>query len=194
MDIDKVLKKQRKSYRRFMLSMGFVFLLLPIVMLIAKQFNIFFIGYLCVVEGLILISVLIKYNEEYLKFAVNESKICIAILGGRIKYKISYNKVAVIHTIPQERYFDILIIAKSKFRNKKMRVVTQKVLEKFPGVERHYVKVKMPTDGDYYYFVIRRGGIKKYILLDLLFKYCVGAIFTENSIEYIKEYRKSNKT
>lgn len=194
MDIDKVLKKQKKSYRRFMLSMGFIFLLLPIVLFIAKQFNMFFIGYLCVVEVLIFILVLRRYNEEYLKFDVCEDKICIAILGGRIKYKVSYNKVAIIHTIPQEKYFDILIVVKSKLRNKKMRVVTKKVLEKFSGVEKHYIKMKMPTDNDYYYFVITRGGIRKYLLLDLLFKFCVGAIFTENAIQNIKEHRKLNKS
>ncbi len=193
MDIDKVLKKQRKSYKRFMLSMGFIFIILPVVLLITKQINIFFISYLCVIESLILISVLARYNEEYLKFEVYEDKILIAILGGRIKYKIHYSKVAIIHTIPQERYFDILIITKSKFRNKRMRIVTNKVLEKFPGIGKHYVKVKMPNDGDYYYFILKRGGIKKYMLLDLLFKYCVSAIFTENAIKHIKEYRKQNK-
>jgi hypothetical protein len=193
MDIDKVRKKQRKSYKRFMLSMGFIFIILPVVLLITKQINIFFISYLCVIESLILISVLVRYNEEYLKFEVYEDKILIAILGGRIKYKIHYSKVAIIHTIPQERYFDILIITKSKFRNKRMRIVTNKVLEKFSGIGKHYVKVKMPNDGDYYYFILKRGGVKKYMLLDLLFKYCVSAIFTENAIKHIKEYRKQNK-
>lgn len=193
MDIDKVLKKQRKSYKRFMLSMGFIFIILPIILLMTKQINMFFIIYLCVIEGLILISVMIRYNEEYLKFELYEDKIIIAILGGRIKYKIHYNKVAIIHTIPQERYFDILIITKSKFRNKRLRLVTDKVLERFQGVGKHYSKVKMPNDGDYYYFVIKRGGVKKYMLLDLLFKYCVSAVFTENAIIHIKEYRKQNK-
>ena len=193
MDIDKVLKKQRKSYKRFMLTMGFIFIILPIVLLITKQINIFFIIYLCVIEGLILFSVLMRYNEEYLKFEVYEDKIVIAILGGRIKYKIHYNKVAIIHTIPQEKYFDILIITKSKFRNKRLRIVTNKVLDRFPDIGKHYTKVKMPNDGDYYYFVVKRGGIKKYMLLDLIFKYCVSAVFTENAIMHIKEYRKQNK-
>lgn len=193
MDIDKVLKKQRKSYKRFMLSMGFIFIILPIILLMTKQINIFFIIYLCVIEGLILISVMIRYNEEYLRFEVYEDKIIIAILGGRIKYKIHYNKVSIIHTIPQERYFDILIITKSKFRNKRLRLVTNKVLERFQGIGKYYSKVKMPNEGDYYYFMIKRGGVKKYMLLDLLFKYCVSAVFTENAIIHIKEYRKQNK-
>jgi len=194
MDIDKVLKKQRKSYKRFMLSMGFIFIILPIVLLIAKQINIFFIIYLCVIESLILFSVLMRYNEEYLKFQLYEDKILISILGGRIKYKIHYSKVAIIHTIPQEKYFDILIITKSKFRNKRLRLVTNKVLERFSGIGKYYVKVKMPKDDDYYYFVVKRGGVKKYMLLDLLFKYCVTAVFTEDAIANIKEYRKQNKT
>lgn len=193
MDIDKVLKKQKKSYKRFMLSMGFIFIVLPTVLFITRQINIFFIIYLGIVEGLIFVSVVIRYNEEYLKFEVYEDKMVIAILGGRIKYKIHCNKVVIIHTIPQEKYFDILIITKSKFRNKRLRIVTNKVLDRFPDIGKHYTKVKMPNDGDYYYFVVKRGGIKKYMLLDLIFKYCVSAVFTENSITHIKEYRKQNK-
>lgn len=193
MDIDKVLKKQKKSYKRFMLSMGFIFIVLPTVLFITRQINIFFIIYLGIVEGLIFFSVVIRYNEEYLKFEVYEDKMVIAILGGRIKYKIHCNKVVIIHTIPQEKYFDILIITKSKFRNKRLRIVTNKVLDRFPDIGKHYTKVKMPNDGDYYYFVVKRGGIKKYMLLDLIFKYCVSAVFTENAIMHIKEYRKQNK-
>ncbi|MEG0308177.1 MAG: hypothetical protein RR891_01385 [Clostridium sp.] len=193
MDIGKVLKKQVKSYKRFMLSMGFIFILLPIVLFLSKKFNIFFVAYLGVIEVLILSAVLIRYNEEYLKFELNENKITIATVGGRIKYKISYDKVAMIHTIPQERYFEILIITRSRFRNKRMRVVTNKVIEKYKDIGKYYAKIKMPNDGDYYYFLVKRGGVKKYLLLDMLFRYSVEAIFTENAVENIKEYRKSNK-
>ena len=194
MDIYKVLKKQRKSYKRFMLFMGFIFLLLPVVLWISKRFDLFFIIYICIIEIFIFMAVLIIYNEEYLKFHVNEDKLTVAIAGGRIKYRILCSKVAIIHTIPEEKNFDILIITKSKFRNKRLRIVTKKVLDKFKDVEHYYNKVKMPNEGEYYYFLVRRGGAKKYLLLDTLFKYCMNAVYTENSIQHIKEYRKSNKS
>lgn len=193
MDINKVLKKQRKSYIRFMLSMGFIFLLLPMVLWITKQFNTFFLGYLIVIEALILILMISRYHEEHLKSEIINDKIAISMLGGRAKYKISYSKVAIVHTIPHDENFDILIITKSNFRNKRMRVVTRKALEKYSDIEKHYRKIKMPEGGSYYYFLVRRGGAKKYLLLDLLYKYSVSAIFTENAVNNIKEYRNVNK-
>lgn len=193
MDINKVLKKQRKSYIRFMLSMGFIFLLMPMVLWITEQINTFFLGYLIVIEVLILALMIIRYNEEYLKSEIISDKIVIRMIGGRVKYKISYSKVAIVHTIPQDKYFDILIMTKSNFRNKRMRVVTNKALERFSDIEKHYRKIKMPDCGSYYYFVVRRGGAKKYIVLDLLYKYSVSAIFTESAVNNIKEYRKLNK-
>lgn len=192
MDINKVLKKQRKSYLRFMLSMGFIFLLLPMVLWLTKQITTFFLGYLVVIELMILALMIMRYNEEYLKSAVIDDKISIAMLGGRVKYKISYSKVALVHTIPHDKNFDILIITKSNFRNKRMRVVTKKALEKYSAIEKDYRKIKMPESGSYYYFIVRRGGAKKYLLLDLLYKYSVSAIFTENAVKNIKEYRNVN--
>lgn len=192
MDINKVLKKQRKSYIRFMLSMGFIFLLLPMVLWLTKQITTFFLGYLVVIELLILALMIMRYNEEYLKSELVNDKIAISILGGRVKYKISYSKVALVHTIPHEENFDILIVTKSNFRNKRMRVVTKKALEKYSDIEKHYRKIKMPESGSYYYFIVRRGGAKKYLLLDLLYKYSVSAIFTENAVKNIKEYRNLN--
>lgn len=40
--------------------------------------------------------------------------------------------------------------------------------------------------GEYYFQVIRRGGLKKYLLLDLIYKNCVRATYTEESIQNIK--------
>lgn len=193
MDINKVLKKQRKSYIRFMLSMGFIFLLMPMILWITEQINTFFLGYLIIIESLLLALMIIRYNEEYLKSEIVNDKIVIRIIGGKVKYKISYSKVAIVHTIPQEKYFDILIVTKSNFRNKRMRVVTNRALERFPDIDKHYRKINMPNCGSYYYFIVRRGGAKKYILLDLLYKYSVAAIFTESAVKNIKEYRKIKK-
>lgn len=193
MDIYKVLKKQKKSYIRFMLFMGFIFLLLPAIVYITKRFNAFFITYLVIVEILILAVMISRYYDEYLKYEDDDDKLIISIAGGKIKYRIFRDKIAIVHTIANDRYFDIMIITKSKVRNKKLRILTPKILNKYPSVEKQYRKVKMPDEGEYYYFIIRRGGAKKYLLLEYLFTNCLDAIFTDEAIKNIKEYRKSNK-
>ena len=187
MDIYKVLKKQKKSYTRFMLSMGFIFLLLPLVLYITRRFDLFFIIYLCVIEALI------RYNEDYLKFEVDHDKLMVSICGGRIKYRILSSKVVIVHTIPEEQNFNIILVTKSQFRNKRIKVITQRVIDKYKGLEEYYKKINKPDDGYYYYFIIKKGGAKKYLLLDVLYKYCLDALFTENAVENIKQFRNSNK-
>jgi len=194
MDIDKVLRKQKKSYKRFMLSMGFIFLLLPIVMYISERFNIFFIIYLLLIEGLILLSMVIRYNEEHLNFYLDGNKLTIVTSSAKIRYNILTDKVTIVHSITEEKYFNIMIVTKSKFRNKRLQQVNFKVLEKYPEINKVYNRVKMPEEGPYFYFIIKKGGIKKYLLLNLLFKYCVGATFTDEAVERIKESIKQKET
>ncbi|MPM35032.1 hypothetical protein SDC9_81622 [bioreactor metagenome] len=82
-----------------------------------------------------------------------------------------------------------MIVSKSRFRNKRLGHLDFRVLEKYPEVEKVYNKVKMPEEGPYFFFIIRKGGMRKYLLLNLLYKYCSNAIFTESAVERIKETR-----
>lgn len=189
MDIDKVLRKQKKSYKRFMLSMGFIFVLLPIVLQVSGNFNMFFIFYLILIEGLIIFSMLIRHNEEYLVYKVSGTKLTIITSARKIRYHISTEKVAIVHTLNNEKNFDLMIVTKSRFRNKRLGHLDFKVLEKYPEVEKVYNKVKMPEEGPYYFFFVRKGGMKKYLLLNFLYKYCATAVFTESAVERIKETR-----
>lgn len=187
MEFDKVLRKQKKSYKRFMLSMGFIFILLPVILYVSKSFKLFFIIYLCILETMIILAVIARYNDEYLKFNIIEGKIIISVLMGRVKYKVNIEKVVGIHTVPQEKYFDIIIITSSTFRNKRIKLITDKVVKRYDGFEAIYNKINFPTNKQYYYFIVKRGGVKKYLLLKTLFKRCVGAVFSSNAIENIKE-------
>jgi hypothetical protein len=190
MDIDKVLRKQKKSYKRFMLSMGFIFLLLPMALSLSGKVNIFFIFYLVFIETLVLLSMVIRYNEEHLLYNVNGLKLTLIVGATRLKYNISTDKVAIVHTLQSEKYFDLMIITKSRFRNKRLQHLDFKILENYNEVDRVYNKIKMPQEGPYFFFVIRKGGIKKYQLLNFLYKNCVSATFTESAVEKVKECRK----
>ncbi|GAA0125895.1 hypothetical protein UT300019_17970 [Clostridium sp. CTA-19] len=189
MDIYKVLKKQKKSYKRFVLFMGFIFILLPAVLIYSKMLSAFFIGYLIILEILIFQLILIRYNEEHLHFKQVNKKIVIEVGVLRRKYTISTDKVAIIHTVKSVKSFEILIITKSRFRNKRLKHVDFRFLDKQKTISKYYNRVKLESDDPYFYFVIRKGGVKKYLLLDFLYRTCVGAAFTDEAIEKIKEYR-----
>ena len=191
MNINKAIRKQKKTYKWFVLSMCFIFVLLPIILMVSKIINMFFVIYLVCIEMMIFFDVLFRINEEYIDFKSYGYKISIWCGIAKVKFIIICKKVALVHTQGQGKDLRIVIITKSRFRNKKIYPVDIDLLKKYPYVAQMYYKIKilMPEE-TYFYFIINHGGFKKYILLDDLYKGCVEAVFSDDAIEKIKEYRE----
>jgi len=190
MNINKAIRKQKKSYEGFMLSMCFIFVLLPILLIVSKIINVFLVMYLVCNELLIAFVMILRFNEEYIDFKLEGYKISIWCGIAKVKFIIICKKVAFVHTQDHDKNLEIIIITKSKFRNKRIRLIDINFLKKYPYVAQRYNKIKVENPEEtYFYFVIRNGGFKKYILLDDLYKSCVSAIFSGDAIEKIKEYR-----
>jgi len=191
MNINKAIRKQKKTYKRFVLSMCFIFVLLPIILMGSKIINAFFVIYLVCIEIMIFIVVILRFNEEYIDFKLDGYKISIWCGITKVKFIIICKKVALVHVEGHGRDSAIVVITKSRFRNKKIYPVDIDFLKKYPYVAQMYKKIKilMPEE-NYFYFIINHGGFKKYILLDDLYKSCVDSVFSDDAIEQIKEYRE----
>lgn len=187
MDINKAIRKQSKSYKRFLLFNCFIFLLLPLILYFTKQFNIFLISYLTLIELLVLAAVTISISSNNLKFHYDGIKLRIRY-GLRGKIIILCEKVVLVHI---EKNEDIILLTKSKFRNDRMKEVSLKFLQSHPYVSYHYNRIKSKDPEElFYYIIIRKGGFLKYSLLDTLYKSCVYAVFTDEALEKIKQYRR----
>ena len=190
MNINKAIRKQRKTYKRFVLSMCFIFVLLPIMLISSNIINLFFLIYLVFIEFMIFFVVFLRFNEEYIDYKLNGYKI--SIWSGIVKDKvvIMCKKVNLVHTSNQGKNLEIIIIMKSKFRNKQIHPVDINFFKKYPYAAQMYTKIKMQNpEESYFYFIINHGGFRKYILLDDLYRYCERAVFSDDAIEKIKEYR-----
>ncbi|HEY8803651.1 MAG TPA: hypothetical protein VIM42_00820, partial [Clostridium sp.] len=171
MNINKAIRKQKRTYKRFMLSMCFIFVLLPIILIISKVINMFFITYLLCTELIIVFVILFRFNEEYIDFKLEGYKIRIWCGIAKVKFIIICKKVNLVHVEGHGRNLGIIIIVKSKFRNKKIYPVEINFLKKYPYVAQMYNKIKiLNPEENYFYFTINNGGFKKYILLDELYK------------------------
>lgn len=191
MNVNKVIRKQRKTYKRFMLSMCFIFVLLPIILVVSNIMNIFFVIYLVFIELMITLVLLLRFNEEFMEFKLEGYKISIWCGIAKAKFIIICNKVALVHTINKGVDLEIIVITKSRFRNKKIIPIDLKFLQKYPYVAQMYKKIKTSNpEQEYYYITIRNGGFRKFNLLDDLYKSCIGALFSDDAIEKIKEYRE----
>lgn len=197
MNINKALKKQVNSYKRFMLIMGFIFFILPIILLFFKILDMFFLIYLVAIELLIVIAIVAKINMERLRFSYNNGKIYISSGMRREVTIIPCDKVKFVHTqeitrkYDREKDFIIIILLSFNVRSRKIYPINEKFLKENPFVAYKYNKLKtLMPENNYSFTVISKGRLFKYKLLDLIYSNCVNSSFSEESIDKIREYRK----
>lgn len=200
MNIDKAINKQKKSYKIFMLFMSFIFFILPVVFIMSRKFNLFYIIYLIIIEVLIFLAAIIKISNESLKFDCDGYKLKIVIGLNKNKINVICNKVMLVHV---EKYssndrefndFKIIILTTSQFRSSRMLSVNLEFLKRHPSVALNYNKLKiLYPEQKFYYTIIKRAGIRKYPLLDIIYRNCVCAHFTEKAIDEIKYYRENSE-
>lgn len=187
MDISKAIKKERNDYRKFKAIMIIIFVLLPIVTLFLGMTDLFYVIYLIILEVMIILSLMIRSNWERLEYSCSYN---------RFKYKaglfsseglIFCDKVALVHTEKRGEEMNVIIVSSVNFKNKYFKLVDGNILKRYPDFAEEYLKVKkLNPENTYYYVFIRKGSLKKYMLLDTMFKNCVKAVFSSNAIENIK--------
>lgn len=197
MDLNKAIRKQNKSFKRFLLLMSFIFFILPVILYLSGNFNnVFYLTYLIFIELLILASVLIRSSKEKLEFYYKNNRLKVYLGFRNKKLNIVCDKVKLIHV---EKYtdvygnedFKIILLATSTFRSQRMVLVNNRFLKNHPYVFHYYKKLEgMHPHTLCYYTIVKRGGAKKYYLLDALYRTCVYSDFTEECIEKIKILRK----
>ncbi|WP_055669382.1 hypothetical protein [Desnuesiella massiliensis] len=187
MDINKAIRKQKKSYKIFMLSMSFIFLILPLALFITGYTNLFFLSYLIFIEIMILISIVARINWEKLQFQCQNNKLKIKVGSFGKQYILFCDKIVLVHTEKKNEDMEIIIVTSLKFRNKKIKPVGLDFHKSYPYAAQLYTKIKKSNpEGEYYYITIKKGGYFKYSLLDLIYKNSAKAIFTEEAIQNIK--------
>lgn len=200
MNIDKAIRKQKKSYERFVLAMCFIFFILPMLLIVSKKIYIFYIIYLIIIELLIVLAIFIKASKELLHFKYDGYKLIIEMGLIRKKINIICEKITLVHVEDiflensKEKNFKIILLATSKFRSDRMILVNKNFFKNHPYVAHKYNKFKSShPEHIYFYTIIKRGGLNKYPLLNLIYKSCVYAEFTEEAIEKIKFYRNNSE-
>ena len=187
MDINKAIRKQKKSYNRFMLMMCFIFFTLPIILYLSGISNMFYVIYLAGVEILILAAILSRVNGELLTYQCDGSKVKIksGLFSGNIS--LGCDRVVIVHAEGKAEDVELIIITNSKFRNKRIRPIDNSFMKKYGYAAHEYTRIKkLYPENSYYYIIIKKGGFIKHKLLSEMYKSCVAALYTEDAIECIK--------
>lgn len=187
MDINKAIKKQKKSYKRFVLFHSFVFFILPLIMVISGKVTLFILSYLLLIELVILFSLTIRINKEAFKYEYKDNKLKVKTGLFKNWYYLNCDKVSMIHTEEYEGDIQIIIITKSKFRSRYIKPLDIEFLQKHAYVSHVYNRMKvMNPETIFYYTIVKNGGFLKYRLLLDMYKGCVGAFHSEATIKDIK--------
>lgn len=189
MDIYTAVKKERKNLKFFFISMMIISLILPMAVIITNMTTFFYLTYLGVIEFLIVISIIIKLNYYKVEFRCLNNKLTFKTGILTKQYLIICDKVVLVHTNKSDYDLEIIIVTTVNFKNKSLRKVDDNFLKRYSAIKgnlEYIKKINGEENKEYYFQVVRRGGLKKYLLLDCIYKNCVKAIYTEESIQNIK--------
>lgn len=191
MKINKAIKKEKNSNRLFFIIMTIIFTILPLIVYLSQIKQLFLLIYLAFVEILIIFAIITNINQNKLEFT---------LINNKLKFKsglfdkestILCDRVIIVHTDKSKEDMEIILITNNKFRNYYLKPITREFIKKYPEASEVYLKVKKMNPEEVYYFqIIKRGSLKKYILLDEIFKNCVKANYTASAIENIKIARE----
>lgn len=187
MNINKALKREAKSKKRLFIAMILLFIVLPSTAYLAGIKSFFVWAYLGLIEILIMLILLIKSNYYRLDFICNNNRLRLKS-GLFVKESlILCDKVFIVHTNKEKDELEIIIVTAVNFKNKGLKPITQGFIKKFPEAAEEYLRIKkMNPENIFYYQVFRRGALKKYELLDNIYRNCVRATYTSSAIENIK--------
>jgi len=187
MDIYMAIKKEKSHFKIFLIMMVMILITLPIVLIVTGLTTIFYMSYMIFIDLLIVIAIIIKINSYKVKYRCWNNKL-IFKTGIFVKeHLIMCDKVALVHTNKSEYDLEIVLVTSIIFKNKGLRPIDKNFLKRYPQIAKEYNDVKQQNPKrDYYFQIIKRGGLKKYLLLDSIYKNCVKAIYTDESIQNIK--------
>lgn len=160
---------------------------LPIILLLTGLKNTFYLSYLLFIEFLIFVAVINKMNYYKLDYSCSNNRL--RFKNGLLSKEsvILCDKVVLVHTEKMEEDMDIIIVTTVNFKNRSLKPIGSIFLKKYPVAFEEYKRIKeLQPENIYYYQVIRRGGLKKYMILDDVYKNCVRATYTDECIQNIK--------
>ena len=187
MDIYKALKKEKAEKKIMYIILGIIAIILPIAVFLTGLTSFFYLTCLFFLEFLIFLSVISIIGNYTLKFSCSNNRL--KIKSGLLSKEslMLCDKVVLVHTEKMEEEMEVIILTTVRFRNRSLKPIMKGFLKRYPKVAKELEKIKMNNEDEVYYFqVIRRGGLNKYMLLDTVYKNCVKAVYTDDCIQNIK--------
>lgn len=167
-----------------------LFIILPLITLLANVKSIFLWSYLGFIELLIVMACIKKANEYKLNYKIVDNKLLVKSGLFSKNIFILCERVSLVHTEGKNQKMQIVIITENKKKSRNLKPITKGFLNRYNELSGDYLIIKkLNPESQYYFRIIGYGELKKYELLDLIYKNCVKATYTSKAIENIKVAR-----
>ena len=187
MDIYTAIKKEKSHLKIFLIAMVIIASILPIILTITGLTTMFYVSYVIFIEFLIVMAIIIKMNAYKVEYRCLSNRLMFKTGIFAKEHLIICDKVVLVHTNKSDYDLEIILITSIIFKNRSLRLIDKSFFKRYPQVAKEYETIKQQNPKrDYYFQVVKRGGLKKYLLLDVVYRNCVKAIYTDESIQYIK--------
>lgn len=189
MNIFKAIKQEKKANKHFYIIMISLAIILPLAIYLTALTSWFYLTYLFIMEFLIMIAIIRKINISKLSFNCSNNKLKFSLGLSSRQNLVICDKIVLVHTNKMEEDMEIILISSVKTKSKYLKPVLKSFCKKYPLLVDELKNIKRNSNNQnqmYYYQVIKRGGLNKYMLLDTIYKNCVKAIYTEECIQNIK--------
>ncbi len=152
------------------------------------------LAFLLLIEILIFISIIRKVNDYTLNFICANNKLKFRDgLFSSYTY-IQCDRIAIVHTNKNNEDMEIIVVTRGKVKNQKMKLINKEFMKKYEEAAVEYRRLKrINPDVAFYFKVIEYGELKKYILLDNIYRNCVNATYTASAIDSIKIARSQKE-
>lgn len=152
------------------------------------------LAFLLLIEILIFIAIIRKVNDCTLNFICANNKLKFRDgLFSAYTY-IQCDRIAIVHTNKNNEDMEIIIVTRGKVKNQKMKLINKEFMKKYEEAAVEYRRLKrINQDVAFYFKVIKYGELKKYTLLDNIYRNCVNATYTASAIDSIKIARSQKE-
>lgn len=197
MKIRKQIKRERTRRKNIITFSLLVMALIPYLIIVLNDQSIFkgweayfsfsFVG---AVDLLILLNVIRVISDSFFEFTVNRQRIRIKESIIRKPVIIHAEKIAYVDVAEKAKGdFDILVIMEKGKRHRSFESLDENFIKSHIQYKDVYEEfLEQHKGNDYYTYIIRKAGAKKYYYLYLIYKNAYNAKFTKNAVNLIKRF------
>lgn len=186
-------KRLRKFYASKLLLFEITLLIVLITLYRFEIIDLFFLAYFSIVAIAVGITIYVLNNDGF--YIDNYDYGRIDVKKGVLyrPFKIVCENVLVVHYKKGKKYNIVLLITNDNFGDKRIKPINREVIEENLEIMDALRRLKNIGEKKLFYIRIKKSRFIKETFLSFIYKTCVKAIYTEETIMVIKEYLKNKR-